>query len=152
MTHDENITHSGRGLGLSQPTPDGEQPFDAPTRTPRLLLRARGEVSEGVDGAWWPRTTNLTTELHDLISALTERVGTTERVAFDWNSLSISQRGIDRRDGIQVSGPDPDQPLDIMYVFGTDGRRLDILIVGPNTDADNAFEAMQRAVGLAPDQ
>jgi Family of unknown function (DUF5994) len=152
MTHDENITHSGRGLGLSHPTPDGEQPFDAPTRTPRLLLRARVEVSEGVDGAWWPRTTNLTTELHDLISALTERVGTTERVAFDWNSLSISQRGIDRRDGIQVSGPDPDQPLDIMYVFGTDGRRLDILIVGPNTDADNAFEAMQRAVGLAPDQ
>ena len=151
MTHDENITHSGRGLGLSRPA-DGGQPFDAPTRTPRLLLRARGEVSEGVDGAWWPRTTNLTTELHDLISALTDRVGTTERVAFDWNSLSISQRGIDRRDGIEVSGPDPDQPTDIMYVFGTDGRRLDILIVGPNTDADNAFEAMQRAVGLAPDQ
>ncbi|ABG95420.1 MULTISPECIES: DUF5994 family protein [Rhodococcus] len=151
MTHDDNITHSGRGLGLSRPA-DGGQPFDAPTRTPRLLLRARGEVSEGVDGAWWPRTTNLTTELHDLISALTDRVGTTERVAFDWNSLSISQRGIDRRDGIEVSGPDPDQPPDIMYVFGTDGRRLDILIVGPNTDADNAFEAMQRAVGLAPDQ
>ena len=151
MTHDENITHSGRGLGLSRPA-DGGQPFDAPTRTPRLLLRARGEVSEGVDGAWWPRTTNLTTELHDLISALTDRVGTTERVAFDWNSLSISQRGIDRRDGIEVSGPDPDQPTDIMYVFGTDGRRLDILIVGPNTDADNAFEAMKRAVGLAPDQ
>ena len=151
MTHDDNITHSGRGLGLSRPA-DGGQPFDAPTRTPRLLLRARGEVSEGVDGAWWPRTTNLTTELHDLISALTDRVGTTERVAFDWNSLSISQRGIDRRDGIEVSGPDQDQPPDIMYVFGADGRRLDILIVGPNTDADNAFEAMQRAVGLAPDQ
>ena len=79
-------------------------------------------------------------------------MGTTERVAFDWNSLSISQRGIDRRDGIEVSGPDPDQPTDIMYVFGTNGRRLGILIVGPNTDADNAFEAMQRAVGLAPDQ
>ncbi|WP_172652164.1 DUF5994 family protein [Rhodococcus opacus] len=152
MTHDENITHSGRGLGLSRPTADGGQPFDAPTRTPRLLLRARGEVSEGVDGAWWPRTTNLTTELHDLISALTDRVGTTERVAFDWNSLSISQRGIDRQDGIEVSGPDPDQPPDIMHVFGTDGRRLDILIVGPNTDADNAFEAMQRAVGLGPDR
>ena len=103
MTHDDNIMHSGRGLGLSRPA-DGGQPFDAPTRTPRLLLRGRGEVSEGVDGAWWPRTTNLTTELHDLISALTDRVGTTERVAFDWNSLSISQRGIDRRDGIEVSG------------------------------------------------
>ncbi|QDQ89390.1 hypothetical protein FND50_00430 [Rhodococcus sp. WB9] len=152
MTHDDNITQSGRGLGLSRPTAGGGQPFDAPTRTPRLLLRARGEVSEGVDGAWWPRTTNLTTELHDLISALTDRVGTTERVTFDWNSLSISQRGIDRQDGIEVSGPDPDQPPDIMYVFGTDGRRLDILIVGPSTDADNAFEAMRRAVGLATDQ
>ncbi|MFE3227649.1 DUF5994 family protein, partial [Nocardia sp. NPDC059228] len=53
-----------RGLGRFQPTPGGGQPFDTPTRTPRLLLRDRDEESGDLDGAWWPRTDNLTTELH----------------------------------------------------------------------------------------
>ncbi|PBC40184.1 hypothetical protein CJ179_33280 [Rhodococcus sp. ACS1] len=150
MKHETNPTYSGRGLGLFHPTSDGAQPFDEPTRTPRLLLRARDDHSAGVDGAWWPRTTNLTTELHDLISVLADRVGTTEQVSFDWNSMSVSQRGIDRPDGVRVSGPLPDQPPDIMYVFGTDGRRWELLVIAPMTDADGAFDTMQKAVGVDP--
>ncbi len=41
----------GRGAGRPQHT-GGGQPFDTPTRTPRLLLRDRDEESAGVDGAW----------------------------------------------------------------------------------------------------
>ncbi|WP_258080878.1 DUF5994 family protein [Nocardia nova] len=64
------------------------------------MLRDR-EESAGVDGAWWPRT-DLTTELHDLVTAPTTRLGVTARITFDWNSLSRSQRGIDPPDGIEV--------------------------------------------------
>ena len=64
-----------RGLGRFQATAGGGQPFDTPTRTPRLLLRDRDEESGGVDGVWWPRTDNLTTELHDLVTTLTPRLG-----------------------------------------------------------------------------
>ena len=120
------------------------------TPAPRLRLKPTALGTGYADGAWWPRTTNLTTELHVLISVLADRVGTTEQVRFDWNSMSVSQRGIDRPDGVRVSGPLPDQPPDIMYVFGTDGRRWELLVIAPMTDADGAFDTMQKAVGVDP--
>ncbi|MCP2280004.1 hypothetical protein SAMN04244553_4790 [Nocardia amikacinitolerans] len=140
-----------RGLGRFRPTAGGGQPFDRPTRTPRLLLRDRDEQSEGLDGAWWPRTDNLTTELHDLVAALTTRLGATARIAFDWNSLSRSQRAIDPPDGIEVTGPLPDQPPQVMYVFDPDGRRLRLLVIDPATDEDRADEQMRKAAGAIAD-
>ena len=62
------------------------QPFTSPTRTPRFLLRGQGAVKASVDGAWFPWTTNVTAELHDLISALSLRLGPIARVALDWNT------------------------------------------------------------------
>ncbi|MFE2995252.1 DUF5994 family protein [Nocardia sp. NPDC059246] len=141
-----------RGLGRFQPTAGGGQPFDTPTRTPRLLLRDRDEQSGGVDGAWWPRTDNLTTELHDLVTALTARLGATARISFDWNWLSLSQRRIDAPDGIEVTGPLPGQPPQVMYVFGPHDRRLRLLVIDPATTADRADAQMRRAVSAIADQ
>ncbi|MGW6335482.1 DUF5994 family protein [Nocardia rhamnosiphila] len=141
-----------RGLGLFQATADGGQPFDTPTRTPRLLLRDRGDESAGVDGAWWPRTGNLTTELHNLVTALTTRLGTTTRIAFDWNSLSRSQRRIDPPDGIEVTGPLPDQPSDVIYVFGPHDRCLRLLVIAPTTDPAHAEAQIRQAVSATTDQ
>ena len=69
---------------------DGGQPFDAPTRTVRLLLRDPDEHSPGVDGAWWPRGGNLTAELHDLVCALTPRLGRAERITFVDDGLRMT--------------------------------------------------------------
>ncbi|MEV3961609.1 DUF5994 family protein [Nocardia sp. NPDC050193] len=140
-----------RGLGRFRATAGGGQPFDTPTRTPRLLLRDRAERSEGMDGAWWPRTDNLTTELHDLVTALTTRLGATTRITFDWNSLSLTQRAIDAPDGIEVSGPLPDQPSRVMYVFGPRDQRLRLLVIDPATDTARAEAQMHKAVGAIAD-
>ncbi|WP_216908644.1 DUF5994 family protein [Nocardia noduli] len=134
-----------RGLGRFRATAGGGQPFDTPTRTPRLLLRGRDEESGDIDGAWWPRTDNLTTELHDLITALTTRLGATARITFDWNALSVSQRDIDPPDRIEVTGPLPDQPSQVMYVFGSH-ERLRLLVIDPSTTADHAEAQMHEAV------
>jgi len=131
---------------------DGGQPFEAPTRTVRLLLRDLDEHSPGVDGAWWPRGGNLTAELHDLVCALTPRLGRAERITFDWNALSIAQRGIDPPDGIDLAGPAPDQPHHRMHVFGRGGRCLRLLIIEPMLDADRAYEDMQASVTPGPEQ
>lgn len=135
-----------RDPGRVQPAAGGGQPFAAPTRTPRLLLGDRAGGVEGVDGAWWPRTDNLTTELHDLIAALTTRLGATTRISFDWNVLSAAQRGIDPPDGIEITGPLPDQPAQMMYVFGPDDRRIRLLVIDPATAAEQAEMQMRRAV------
>ncbi|WP_406280439.1 DUF5994 family protein [Nocardia sp. NBC_00881] len=141
-----------RGLGRSQASAEGGQPFGTPTRTPRLLLREGDEESGGVDGAWWPRTDNLTSELHDLVTALTPRLGATARISFDWNSLSLSQRRIDAPDGIEVTGPLPDQLPQVMYVFGPHDRRLRLLVINPATTADRAHAQMRKAVSASADQ
>ena len=91
------------------------QPFPSPTRTPRFLLRGQGAVKASVDGAWFPWTTNVTAELHDLISALSLRLGPIARVAFDWNTISSAaasyRRG--RRTGSAGSVPWPAPRFDV---------------------------------------
>ncbi|TJZ78084.1 hypothetical protein FCG67_12230 [Rhodococcus oryzae] len=128
---------------------NGRQPFEPATRTSRILLRARGAPSGLVDGAWWPRTTNLTLELHDVISAVATHLGRTVRVSFAWNPRSVTQRGLDRHDGVLVCGPVDGQPQNVMYLFGADGSRLALLVVPPDTEADCAYAAMRLAVGAS---
>ncbi|MEU2035020.1 DUF5994 family protein [Nocardia amamiensis] len=122
------------------------QPFPIPTRTPRLLLRSRDDGPAPVDGAWWPWTPNLTTELHDLISALTPRLGTLARIGFAWNAVSLAQRRVDHDDDVQTHGPEPGQPPDVMQLFGTNGTNLTLLIVPSDTELRLAGERMRQAV------
>eukprot|EP01133_Synstelium_polycarpum_P025382 gene25381-30469_t len=122
------------------------QPFPSPTRTPRFLLRGQGAVKASVDGAWFPWTTNVTAELHDLISALSLRLGPIARVAFDWNTISSAQRRIDEVDGLEVRGPYPGQPHDLMYLDDIYGRQLVLMMIPPYTDPDRAYEVMRRLV------
>ncbi|WP_067478861.1 DUF5994 family protein [Nocardia amamiensis] len=131
----------------SQPT--GRQPFRTPTRTPRLLLRETGTGTgpEQVDGAWWPWTNNLTAELHDLISALTPRLGNTARVSFDWNAISLTQRRIDRQDGIEVHGPEAGQPPGVMRLLGTNGAQVTLLVIPADTPPARAELQLRRAAG-----
>jgi hypothetical protein len=57
------------------------RPFaDADPDTARLQLSPDG--SGRVDGAWWPRSDDLTAEVPGLAAALQSRLGTIERVAY----------------------------------------------------------------------
>ncbi|MDO3649893.1 DUF5994 family protein [Nocardia mangyaensis] len=123
------------------------QPFGTPTRTPRLLLRGTDSHAEQFDGAWWPRTANLTAELHDLISALTPRLGKTARISFDWNTTSRHQRGIDHGDGVDLHVPDVGQQPDAMHLVGVDGVHLILLVIAADTPADVADAQLLHAVG-----
>ncbi|MEU4595843.1 DUF5994 family protein [Nocardia sp. NPDC023988] len=123
------------------------QPFGEPTRTPRLLLRGTESHAELFDGAWWPRTENLTAELHDLISALTPRLGRTARISFDWNVTSRNQRRIDRPDGVELRAPDIGQLPDTMHLAGANGVHLTLLVITADTPIDVANAQLLHAVG-----
>ncbi|WP_051026496.1 DUF5994 family protein [Nocardia higoensis] len=126
------------------------QPFRAPTRTPRVLLADPADSLGLVDGAWWPRTDNLTSELHDLVSAVTPQLGPIARVAFDWNVFSADQRRIDREDGIEVTGPDIDQSSDVIRLSGRQGAQLDLLVIPADTPPVRADQHMRELLGTAP--
>lgn len=137
------------GTRRDAPARAGTQPFPEPTRTPRLLLRPAGAPTSSVDGAWFPWTSNITSELHDLISALAPRLGSVARIAFEWNAVSSAQRRIDDVDGIEITGPIPGQPANLMYLFGENDTRIALTLVDPHTDPDRAYEIM-RTVADAP--
>src|SRR6478736_10348291 len=72
MTRHENRTGAGA-------RPSG------PEHTPRLRLKPKAPVSGYVDGAWWPRTDDLTAELPDLLAVLSVRLGRIDRVLYNLN-------------------------------------------------------------------
>ncbi|WP_040836163.1 DUF5994 family protein [Nocardia brevicatena] len=148
MSHDSAsrpITNHA-AMGAATTSSRNRQPFLFPTRTPRLLLRRRDAEPAPVDGAWWPRTRNLTTELHELISALSSRLGPLARIGFDWNANSRAQRRIEDDDGIPTPSPEPDRPPDVMQLVATDGTSVSLLIVPSDTDLRLAGERMRQAV------
>ncbi|MFG2990911.1 DUF5994 family protein [Streptomyces sp. NPDC048257] len=111
------------------------------------LLRLETTSSrEGLlDGAWWPRTRDIETELPALISVLTGHLGAITRVGVDasaWNGLP-PRLVIDG----QVVHLDSD-PVGDDTVLITRGHNdlFALLVVPPDTTADAAREAMARAV------
>jgi hypothetical protein len=64
---------------------DGARHSTPPEHTPRLKPKA--PQSGYVDGAWWPHSDDLTTELPDLLAVLSVRLGRIDRVLYkfsDW--------------------------------------------------------------------
>ncbi|MFJ3519612.1 MULTISPECIES: DUF5994 family protein [unclassified Streptomyces] len=98
-----------------------------------------------LDGAWWPRSRDVTIELPALITALTVHLGPITRVGLD----ASAWRDVPTRlviDG-QVVHLDAD-PVGDDTVLVTRGHNdhFALLVVPPDTTADAAREAMARAV------
>ena len=49
-------------------------------------------------------------------------------------------------DGLEVRGPYPGQPHDLMGLDGIHGRQLVLMMIPPYTDPDHAYEVMRRLV------
>jgi hypothetical protein len=137
MTQQEARTGVGR-----HPTP--------PDYTPRLRLKPKAPRSSGyVDGAWWPWSDDLTSELPDLLAVLSVRLGRIDRVMYnlgEWAtapSKALLGERVVRLDGYRR------QPINTLEVRGINLERIVLLVVPPNTNADQAHATMMAAA--APD-
>ena len=116
-----------------------------PESTPRLRLKPKAPVSGHVDGAWWPQTDVLVTELPDLLAVLSVRLGTIDRVMYnlaEWaqmpKRLTTGGRAV-RLDGYRL------QPANTLQVLGLGREKILLLVIPPHTDPDIAHEAMMTA-------
>lgn len=114
---------------------------------PRVLLKAHVQKIVYVDGAWWPSSDQLATELPGLLTVLATRLGTIHRVAYrldEWASargeLAFNGQAV-RLDGRHHG------TADTIEVLGARDRRLVLLVVPPYTDAHHAFTTMTCASG-----
>jgi Family of unknown function (DUF5994) len=136
MTRQESRTASGR-------------PHTGPDNTPRLRLKPKAPTTGHVDGAWWPRSEDLSIELPDLLAVLSVRLGAIERVMYnlaEWarvpRRLPAGGRSV-RLDGYQR------QPANTLGVLGLGRESILLQVVPPHTDAGQAHEVMMTAA--APD-
>ncbi len=136
MAPQQDRTDAGR-----HPTP--------PEHTPRLRLKPKAPHTGYVDGAWWPHSDDLTTELPDLLAVLSVRLGPIDRVLYklnDWakapTELATGGHAV-RLDGYRL------QPPNTVEVLGLNRNRIVLLVVPPHTDPDRAHATMMAAA--APD-
>lgn len=114
---------------------------------PRLRLKPAGPATGHVDGAWWPRTRDLTAELPALLTAVGARRGPADRVTYglgEWPApgrrIAVDGRVV-RLEGFRS------QFAATLTVVGWDRRRLTLLVVPPETGPDVA----ERVLGTAAD-
>jgi hypothetical protein len=111
------------------------------------LLRLQTTHSrEGVlDGAWWPRSRDVATELPALIQALTTHLGPVTRVGLDtdaWEEVP-TRVVVDDRVVHLDSFPVGD---DTVLITRGENDHFALLVVPPATTPDAARDAMARAV------
>ncbi|MBT2442777.1 hypothetical protein J7E93_22230 [Streptomyces sp. ISL-36] len=111
------------------------------------LLRLQTTHSrEGVlDGAWWPRSRDVATELPALVQALTTHLGHITRVGLDtaaWEEVPtrlVVDDWVVHLDSFPVGD-------DTVLITRGDNDHFVLLVVPPDTAPDAARDAMARAV------
>ncbi|MXM62211.1 hypothetical protein GR925_01795 [Streptomyces sp. HUCO-GS316] len=121
-------------------------PFRAPTA--RLALRSEGPSAghAALDGAWWPRSRDLPSELSALADVLDPLWGRITRIAVNprhWPILPprIFVNGHVVKVGWFTSELDPHGIVLLSYTAG----RWDLLVVPPETSASSAARLMAAA-------
>lgn len=114
--------------------------------TALLRLTTTHERQGILDGAWWPRSRSLASELPGLISALTERLGPITRIGLDsaaWDDDIATRVTVDDRVvHIDVFSVGDGTAL----VTRGDEDHFSLLVVPPDTPPEAARTAMTEAV------
>jgi hypothetical protein len=116
-----------------------------PEHTPRLWLKRKGPVSGYVDGAWWPHSDDLPTELPDLLAVLSVRLGPVSRISYRLDAWAPAPRrltcagAVVRLDGYRT------QPANTVGVSNGRGTNLVLLVVPAGTDPERAHAIVTAA-------
>ena len=112
---------------------------------PRIRLKPAHHACGHVQGAWWPWSTELTTELTPLLSALWLRYGVVDSVHYhrgDWSAVgALSMIHAHRCVRLHADEATPH----VVSLIGTDFGRLHLLVVPPYTDAEDAYQIVTTA-------
>jgi len=111
----------------------------------RLRLKPKGPATGYVDGAWWPRSRDLTVELPALAEVLAVRLGRIVRVAYALSAWDSAPRRHEV-DGYRVHLEGFSyQDRNIVHVTGSNRGRISLLVVPPETADSAGHDAMMTA-------
>jgi hypothetical protein len=120
-------------------------PIQLPVRL--ALLEATDAATATLDGAWWPRSRELATELPPLITVLRHQGIRVSRVAYHRENWEPAPRRLPADGRIVRLGwyPGLDPHLVRMTSGGGGRARLDLLVIPPDLDDAAAKQAMAAA-------
>jgi hypothetical protein len=107
-------------------------PIASPSSGPaRLTLCARSTVPGAVDGAWWPQSSDLRSELPDLVAVLGMSIGPVRRVVYDPTFWPAAPSRIIRGTAVTTVDPYALVDNDTIYLMGTHSRSAVLFVVPP---------------------
>jgi hypothetical protein len=110
-----------------------------------LRLKPKAPATGHVDGAWWPRSRDLTAELPALAEVLAVRLGRIERVAYALSTWDATPRRFEV-DGhrVRLEGFNY-QDQNVIHLTGSNRGRVSLLVVPPELADSAGHEAMMTA-------
>jgi len=130
------------------PTParaTGDWTAPTPEHTPRLRLKPKASPTGFVDGAWWPASGDLLTELPDLLAVLSVRLGPISHVTYkfgEWATAPV--KTVIGGRVVRLAGYRR-QPGNTIEVRGLGGTSVILLVVPADADAEQAHNTMMTA-------
>lgn len=118
---------------------------ETPRHALRLKLKPKAPATGFVDGAWWPRSLNLATELPQLVEVLAVRLGRIERVSYHLGAWDAVPRRIHIEGQLLRLGGFRSQNPHTVDVIGLNGRRLTLLVLPPRTGEVIAHQVLMKA-------
>ncbi|UMP07127.1 DUF5994 family protein [Amycolatopsis sp. EV170708-02-1] len=117
-----------------------------PEHVARLRLKPTAPATGHVDGAWWPASRDLATELPFLLVVLAVQLERVERVTYNLTAWPPAPLRLAVESGkVRLEGFHS-QHTDTVTVIGTAGRRrLTLLVVPPETEPDLAHRLLMAA-------
>ena len=115
----------------------------------RLQLKPDPPASTYLDGVWWPRSTQLTTELPELVTRLSDRLGQSPWSApprcVAGNAAQVEIAGLT----VQLQGFTSNEPASVI-VFGRDGHHITLLVI-PSDVSDEIARQELDAISQSSD-
>lgn len=111
----------------------------------RLKLKPKAPATGFVDGAWWPRSLDLSTELPPLAEVLAIRLGRIERVSYNLAAWDAAPRRIHIEGQLLPLSGFRSQNPHTVDVIGLNGRRLTLLVLPPETGEVIAHQVLMKA-------
>jgi hypothetical protein len=111
----------------------------------RLRLKPAHRIGGSVQGAWWPRTDQLHTQLPLLLAALSPRVGSVDRVIYDETGWAPASLRMEFRGRSIILEGSSTTSTNTLSLIGEGFGRLVLLVVPPYTNPTRAYTTVMTA-------